>query len=212
MGYNFRDITVMIIDDSRFQRALLRSIMTSFSFGTILEMDNVVTAEGVLRERTSKPDLVLLDQRMEPIDGLTYAQRIRSNDAHPLHTVPIIMVTAHADLDTVKAARNAGVTEFLVKPVSAQALMARILSVVERPRPFVRTKTFFGPCRRRQSLEEYAGPLRRRDDQAEDHSHDLVIADDADDLTWSSEDEASVAAANDAIDAFLQQLDQEARP
>jgi hypothetical protein len=65
------------------------------------------------------------------------------------------------------AARDAGVTEFLVKPLSAKALYERILSVVLHPRPFVRTKNYFGPDRRRNSNPGYAGPERRRGGEAD---------------------------------------------
>jgi two-component system, chemotaxis family, chemotaxis protein CheY len=58
-------------------------------------------------------------------------------------------------------ARDAGVTEFLAKPISAKALYNRILNVVAHPRPFIRTKTYFGPDRRRNTLNPYAGPERR---------------------------------------------------
>ena len=64
-------------------------------------------------------------------------------------------------------ARDAGVTEFLVKPLSAQALHQRILSVVAHPRPFIRTPTFFGPDRRRTKAAEYTGPERRKGEGGE---------------------------------------------
>jgi hypothetical protein len=61
----------------------------------------------------------------------------------------------------VRLARDAGVNEFLAKPVSVKAILTRLISVIEHPRPFVRTKTYFGPCRRRRVDDEYRGPERR---------------------------------------------------
>ena len=61
----------------------------------------------------------------------------------------------------MRQARDAGVNEFLAKPVSVKAVMSRLVSVIEHPRPYVRTKAYFGPCRRRRGKEEYRGPERR---------------------------------------------------
>jgi len=59
------------------------------------------------------------------------------------------------------------VTEFLAKPISAKALYQRILNVVVSPRPFIRTKTYFGPDRRRNTSNAYIGPERRNNGKAE---------------------------------------------
>jgi hypothetical protein len=61
----------------------------------------------------------------------------------------------------VRLARDAGINEFLAKPVSVKAIMSRLLAVIEHPRPFVRTKVYFGPCRRRRGAAQYQGPERR---------------------------------------------------
>jgi DNA-binding response OmpR family regulator len=61
----------------------------------------------------------------------------------------------------VQQARDAGINEFLAKPVSVKAMLARLTAVIEYPRPFVRTANYFGPCRRRRNSEDYAGPERR---------------------------------------------------
>ena len=83
------------------------------------------------------------------------------------------MVTGHTERARVEAARDAGVTEFLAKPITTQNLLTRLIEVVERPRPFIRCAGYFGPDRRRHKAEDYAGPWRRRDDVNDD---DLVIA------------------------------------
>jgi DNA-binding response OmpR family regulator len=81
--------------------------------------------------------------------------------------VPIIMLTGYSEKKCVIAARDAGITEFLAKPISAKALYQRILNVIANPRPFVRTKTYFGPDRRRSNAVPYSGPERRKHGKAE---------------------------------------------
>ena len=71
------------------------------------------------------------------------------------------MLTGYTRVDQVRQARDAGVNEFLAKPVSVRAILSRLISVIEHPRPFVRTKSYFGPCRRRRGDDEYRGPERR---------------------------------------------------
>jgi DNA-binding response OmpR family regulator len=79
--------------------------------------------------------------------------------------VPIIMITGHTERYRVEAARDAGVTEFLAKPVTAHNLFARITEILERPRAFVRCDRYFGPDRRRHhEIENYTGPWRRAED------------------------------------------------
>jgi hypothetical protein len=67
----------------------------------------------------------------------------------------------------VIGARDAGVTEFLAKPISAKGLYQRILNVVANPRPFIKTETYFGPDRRRNVNASYAGPERRKGEKAD---------------------------------------------
>jgi DNA-binding response OmpR family regulator len=74
------------------------------------------------------------------------------------------MLTGHSERHRVEAARDAGVTEFLAKPITAVNLLTRITEIVERPRAFVRCDSYFGPDRRRRTFEDYAGPWRRADD------------------------------------------------
>jgi two-component system, chemotaxis family, chemotaxis protein CheY len=81
--------------------------------------------------------------------------------------VPIIMVSGHTEKHRVEAARDAGVTEFLIKPITGHSLFSRIAEILERPRPFVRCDNYFGPDRRRHPLENYAGPWRRAEDNQE---------------------------------------------
>lgn len=78
--------------------------------------------------------------------------------------VPIVMLTGHTEMIRVVVARDAGVTEFLAKPISAKGLLSRLISVIEQPRPFIRTKTYFGPDHRRQNIGPHRGYAEWRAD------------------------------------------------
>src|SRR3984893_11787927 len=104
---------------------------------------------------------------MPIFDGLELTQMIRQPGANANPYVPIIMLTGHSEKKRVIASRDAGVTEFLAKPISAKSLYQRVFNVVVNPRPFIKTKTYFGPCRRRNTGPNYAGPERRKGGKAE---------------------------------------------
>jgi DNA-binding response OmpR family regulator len=94
-------------------------------------------------------------------------QMIRQPGANANPYVAIIMLTGHSEKKRVMAARDAGVTEFLAKPISAKGLYQRIINVVANPRPFIKTKTYFGPDRRRNITSNYIGPERRKGGKAD---------------------------------------------
>ena len=125
----------------------------------------VASREAVKVMKKFQADIVLTDWHMEPQDGIDLVRIIRNSKDSPNPYVPIIMLTGHTELQRVIDARDAGVNEFLAKPLSAKSLYGRIATIIESPRPFVRTKEYFGPCRRRQNLGPQGGMKERRHDE-----------------------------------------------
>jgi two-component system, chemotaxis family, chemotaxis protein CheY len=158
----FENLKALIVEDNGHMRTLLRELMHSVGIREISEAPNGETALRVMSER--KCDLILSDMAMAPMDGIAFTRHLRTSETSPNRFVPIIMVTGHTEKHRVEAARDAGVTEFLAKPITPHNLYSRITEIVERPRAFVRTENYFGPCRRRKHLESYSGPWRRHDD------------------------------------------------
>ena len=101
---------------------------------------------------------------MKQMDGLEFTRNVRNDPNSPNPFVPINMITGHTEKHHVEAARDAGVTELLAKPITAANLFSRIAEIVERPRAFVRCGHYFGPDRRRHRAEGYNGPWRRAED------------------------------------------------
>ena len=161
-GAGFETLKALIVEDNAHMRTLLRAVLNSAGIKLIAEAASGQAALAVLREH--KSDLVLSDLAMKPMDGLEFTRRVRNDEHSPNPFVPIIMITGHTEKYRVEAARDAGVTEFLAKPITAHNLFARIAEIVERPRAFVRCDSYFGPDRRRHDLCDYTGPWRRQDD------------------------------------------------
>jgi len=159
--YRFDRLRVLVVDDNAHMRKLVVTILQAFGVTQIAEADSGDRAWQSLRD--SNPDVIVLDWVMEGISGLELIRMIRSNPQAPNPFVPVIMLTGHTSLDHVRQARDAGVNEFIAKPVSVKTMMSRLVSVIEHPRPYVRTGVFFGPCRRRRNTQEHKGPERRNE-------------------------------------------------
>ena len=158
----FEDLKALIVEDNRHMRSLLRELLSSVGIREIAEAADGQSAIEQLRTRS--PDLVLTDLTMAPVDGLELVRHVRTHEDSPNPFLPVIMVSGHTERHRVEAARDAGVTEFLAKPVTARKLFSRIVEIMERPRAFVRCDGYFGPDRRRRQAETYAGPWRRAGD------------------------------------------------
>ncbi|MBN9590281.1 MAG: hypothetical protein BGN85_12945 [Alphaproteobacteria bacterium 64-11] len=158
-GYRFERLKVLAVDDNAHMRKLVVTILEAFGVHETVEAENGDRAWTSLRE--NNPDVILLDWMMPGMSGLDLARMIRTNPLAPNPFVPLIMLTGYTSIDHVRQARDAGVNEFIAKPVAAKTVMSRLVSVIEHPRPFVRTSVYFGPCRRRRANDEYRGPERR---------------------------------------------------
>ncbi|MEK9662359.1 MAG: response regulator [Alphaproteobacteria bacterium] len=165
-GYNLEDLEVLVVDDNRHMRSLFRDLLRAIGAGSVLEANDGTSAFALLRKH--EPDLVITDLMMQPIDGLQFTRMVRNERRSPQPYVPIVMITGFADKARVEEARDAGVTEFLAKPVTSEALYARIETIIERPRPFIRTKDFFGPDRRRRKVKGPVTGGRRVEDDHPD--------------------------------------------
>lgn len=150
------------MEDDQSMRALLRDMLAAFGIKEIEVVSDGRKAFDALRHFPA--DLVITDWVMEAIDGLEFTRLVRTAPASPNPYIPIIMLTSQSTADRVLQARDSGITEFLIKPLTANGLYNRIASIVQNPRRFVRADDFFGPDRRRAD-RDYMGEERREDDE-----------------------------------------------
>lgn len=156
-------LTVLIVDDNRYMCELIGVLLRAFGITRQHICCDVDQAMRTLRR--DQVDLVLTDLAMTPVDGLTFVEKLRRDADSPAPFVPVLMITGYSDRYKVEAARDAGVNEFLVKPITSRALFERLVSLIDSPRAFVRSPTYMGPDRRRRRLSGFQGPLRRSSDQ-----------------------------------------------
>ena len=121
-------VNIVIVDDQTSTRTLLRHILEDIS--PELEVLDFGDPQAALRWcEDNRPDLLLLDYRMPVIDGLEFARRFRRPLLH--RDVPIVLVTVVGDEPVRQAALDAGVIDFLVKPVRPRELRARCRNLLQ---------------------------------------------------------------------------------
>lgn len=160
--FSLHDVSLLIVDESVVVRSLIKWALKSSAAGAIREAADGTQAMRVL-ERFS-PDVILVNWRTQPIEGLAFVRRIRNSETNAHAYARIVMLSKCRRYRQVLAARDAGVDEFLVKPLSRAGLLAGIRAVIDNPRPFSRTDGYFGPDRRRKQIA-HDGPERRKCDE-----------------------------------------------
>lgn len=139
-------LKVLIIDHSRFTRAIIRNALNTYGISETTEAMDTATGLDILR---SDPiDLVVIDLEMPLLDGSDFTKMIRTGGDVPDAEVPIMVVSGFSDRNRITKAMNAGINDYLTKPFSPEALYRRVHDVIMRPRGFVRTREYTGPCRR----------------------------------------------------------------
>jgi CheY-like chemotaxis protein len=159
-------LTALIVDDNVHMTRLLRALLVAYGLRDVHEASDGQSGIKVLN--AVKPDFVLCDYDMRPMNGIGFVKMVRRSCAPPLAWIPIIMITAHTELRRIETARDAGITEALLKPVTPRNLYDRIVQIIERPRRFVKTPEFAGPDRRRRRGTGDHGPKRRFEDNCPD--------------------------------------------
>ena len=140
-------------------RVLLIELLRAVGITKIIEAGD--GAEALQMMRGHPVDIVMTDLAMEPLDGIDFVRLLRNSSDSPNQMIPVIMVTGHLTMRRIQEARDAGVNEFVAKPITARNVLERLQQIVDNPRPFVRTDDFFGPDRRRRNDPNYTGPKRR---------------------------------------------------
>ncbi|MDX2144893.1 MAG: response regulator [Rhodospirillaceae bacterium] len=153
-----KPISFLVVDDKSYMRRVVKGVLETLGAKHIEEASNGREALNIIRQWP--PDIVLSEWWIAPLSGLELLRVVRAEKG-PVRFTPVIMVTSETRRERVIGARNAGVTEYVAKPITAKGLFLRIREIVERPRPFVDTSVYFGPDRRRRTEVMNQGEDRR---------------------------------------------------
>lgn len=137
------DLRILIIDDSRTMRRILRQVLDGFGILNVTEAESAEVAFGCLGD--PRPDIIITDWVMEGASGIEFVKRLRADENQLISTIPVIMLTSYSERSRVVAGIYSGIHDFVTKPLVPRQLYARIVDIIERPRPFLKGPGFFGP-------------------------------------------------------------------
>lgn len=122
----------LIVEDDMFTRNLIKSALQAYGLRNIREASSAVQGFRIIK---SEPvDVVLTDYDMVPLSGIDLVRLVRNDPGVPDPQLPIIMISGHAEPAVIREAKDAGVSEYLVRPISAEKIFRRIESVLRRPK------------------------------------------------------------------------------
>src|SRR4051812_25150396 len=114
MSYQFQKISVLVVEDNQPMLEVTRQLLLTFGVGNVIIAQN--GEAGFKAFCDDNPDIVIADWMMKPMDGITFTSHVRNSPLSPNPYVPVILMTGFSEKRRVIQARDAGVTEFLVKP------------------------------------------------------------------------------------------------
>ena len=123
-------LNVLILDDVRAARSLFRAILRTFNINDVLEAEDGAAALSLL-EGTPR-DLVITDYSMKPMDGIEFTCRLRRLLKGTDPFIQVLMVSAHSEVTLIKSALQAGVNDFIAKPITRAAVEQRLKMAVQR--------------------------------------------------------------------------------
>ena len=145
-----QQLGVLVVDDNPYMRTVVRNLLHNIGVKKIFDAADGIAALEMIRH--AAPDVVVLDWEMPLLNGAELVRIVRSPGVFPTPDVPIIMLTAHGERWRIIEAIKLGVNEFLCKPVSAKALLDRLVSILLKPRESIQLGNYYGPAPRRSML------------------------------------------------------------
>ena len=120
-----KSIKILIVDDYKTMLRIIRNVLRQIGLVNVDEANDGAEALAMLKQ--GDYGLVISDWNMQPMTGLELLQQVRA-DAR-MSKLPFIMVTAESKVENIVAAKQAGVSNYVVKPFSAETLRAKIDTV-----------------------------------------------------------------------------------
>ena len=120
-------IKILIVDDFATMRRILKNILKQLGFKNLVEADDGTTAWDVLESQ--KIDLIISDWNMPKMTGLELLKKVRASSKYK--TAPFLMVTAEAQKQNVIEAVQAGVSNYVVKPFTAEAISDKLKKILK---------------------------------------------------------------------------------
>lgn len=169
------ELKFLVIEDNAFMLSIIRRVLSAFEVNEVRDAGDGAVALEVLESYAA--DIIIADWEMRPLDGIEFTKMLRRSDDSPNPYLPVIMASGYGEMHRIIEARDAGVNEYVVKPFSVVTLFSRIMAVIDKPRPFIKAKTFFGPDRRRRRNIKIKKERRMDEDMTQADVNELMNRD-----------------------------------
>ncbi len=123
-----KTIKILVVDDFATMRKVVRNLLKQIGYENIVEAEDGVSALKILKSQ--KIDFIVSDWNMPNMTGLELLKAVRADSE--LNATPFLMITAEALQDNVVAAVRAGVSNYIVKPFTAETLNGKIQKIMEK--------------------------------------------------------------------------------
>ncbi len=153
-------LSALLVENSPMMRSIISEMLRQFGVRSVVK---VVNAEEAIKVTANQRfDFIILDFFLGSMDGGDFTRQLRMDESNRNRRIPILLVTAQPDHEKVLKSRDCGINEILAKPLSAKGLFTRLNAMLAQARPFIVSRDYTGPCRRRRTLPPPHGKDRRR--------------------------------------------------
>jgi len=122
------EIHALIVEDNAQTTRLIRMMLQDMHLADIVTAKDGVEALELLNDEDIKIDIVLCDWRMPRMTGLDLLKKVRADGSE----IPFMMVTANADIESIRTAASSGVTSYIAKPFSPHQLQSKLEAMIEK--------------------------------------------------------------------------------
>ena len=143
---NFSSSNILLVEQSAHSLDVLTQILVGFGARNLLRATSNEEAIAIVKREAL--DLVVIDPYLKDCDGHEFITWLRRDGGDENRSVPVVVVSANASKSGINRVRNAGANFFVLKPITPNALLDRVMWVVKDPRPFYEGDTYCGPDRR----------------------------------------------------------------
>ncbi|HEY4202454.1 MAG TPA: response regulator [Devosiaceae bacterium] len=157
----YQNLSVLVADNSPHMAELVQTMLRGLGMRKMQAVSDTAAALTLLRVQNF--DLLMVEDDLSGLGGIELTRRLRAAENNPNREIAVIMMSALPDAGRIVAARDAGITEFLRKPFSAEHIATRLLSMTQTPRDFITAEGYKGPDRRRRPNGFSGGDRRGRD-------------------------------------------------
>jgi CheY-like chemotaxis protein len=126
----WENLHVLVIDDEVFMRKLIERTLRDMEVGLVTMAENGIDGLMQVKRAGSPIDVIICDLEMPEMNGFDFVKTLRSDSEVPNTEVPVLIVTGHADEETVRNAASLGINGYLVKPISKKALETRLAKAI----------------------------------------------------------------------------------